>query len=126
MRGEGRAVALDRAPILDIAPAFVHLEEGGAHLLGLGDLADRLKLLSRAQRWEEMPQHIDDEVLNTFVTIGTYDTIAKKLTERFGNCVTDCEFSIAVKTEADKERLRALAREIQGRGTAQAQKTIVG
>ena len=94
--------------------------------LGLGDLADRLKLLSRAQRWEEMPQHIDDEVLNTFVTIGTYDTIAKKLTERFGNCVTDCEFSIAVKTEADKERLRALAREIQGRGTAQAQKTIVG
>ena len=44
--------------------------------LGLGDLADRLKLLSRAQRWEEMPQHIDDDVLHTFVTIATYDTIA--------------------------------------------------
>ena len=94
--------------------------------LGLGDLADRLKLLSRAQRWEEMPQHIDDEVLNTFVTIGTYDTIARKLTERFGNCVTDVEFSIAVRTEADKERLAALAREIQGQGTARAQKTITG
>jgi hypothetical protein len=26
--------------------------------LGLADLADRLKLLSRAQRWEEMPQRI--------------------------------------------------------------------
>ena len=96
-----------------------------AHL-GLDDLADRLKLLSRAQRWEEMPQHINDDVLETFVTIGTYDRIAKRLTERFGNCVTDVEFSIAVKTEADKERLRALAKEIQGQGTARTQKTIAG
>jgi probable F420-dependent oxidoreductase len=94
--------------------------------LGLGDLADRLKLLSRAQKWEEMPQHIDDEVLNTFVTIGTYDEIGRKLTERFGNCVTDIEFSIAVKTPQDKERLGALAREIQGQGTERAQKTITG
>jgi len=31
-----------------------------------------------------------------------------------------------VKTEADKERLRALAKEIQGQGTARAQKTIAG
>ena len=45
---------------------------------GLGDLADKLKLLSRAQRWEEMPQHIDDDVLHTFVTIGTYDQIAQQ------------------------------------------------
>ena len=94
--------------------------------LGLGDLADRLKLLSRAQRWEELPQHINDDILETFVTIGTYDTIARKLTERFGNCVTDCEFSIAVNSEGDKERLAALAREIQGQSTAKAQKTIVG
>jgi len=64
--------------------------------------------------------------VHQFVTIGTYDRIAKRLTERFGNCVTDVEFSIAVKTEADKERLRALAKEIQGQGTARAQKTIAG
>jgi hypothetical protein len=32
-----------------------------------------LKLLSRAQRWEEMPQHIDDDVLHRFVTVATYD-----------------------------------------------------
>jgi probable F420-dependent oxidoreductase len=83
--------------------------------LGLGDLADGLKLLSRAQRWEEMPQHISDEVLETFVTVGTYDTIAGKLCERFAGVVTDCEFSIAVKTEADKEILRGLAQVIQSR-----------
>jgi probable F420-dependent oxidoreductase len=94
--------------------------------LGLGDLADRLKLLSRAQRWEEMPQHINDEVLETFVTIGTYDTIAAKLTERFGKTITDCEFSIAVKGEADRERLRSLATSIQSESLDKARRTISG
>jgi probable F420-dependent oxidoreductase len=94
--------------------------------LGLGDLADRLKLLSRAQRWEEMPQHINDEVLETFVTIGTYDTIAAKLTERFGKTITDCEFSIAVKSEADRERLRSLATSIQSESLDRARRTIRG
>ena len=96
-----------------------------AHL-GLGDLADKLKLLSRAQRWEEMPPHISDEVLETFVTIGTYDTIAGKLLDRFGGCITDCEFSIAVKTDADKELLRGLAGSIQSASLAQARKAILG
>lgn len=94
--------------------------------LGLGDLADRLKLLSRAQRWEEMPQHISDEVLHTFVTIGTYDTIAKQLCDRFGSVVTRCEFSIAVRTDADKERLRDLARAIHSLPLDSARKTIMG
>jgi len=93
---------------------------------GLGDLADKLKLLSRAQKWEEMPQHIDDDVLHRFVTIGTYDTIAEKLCDRYAGLITDCEFSIAVKTEQDKERLRALAKEIQGRSLKKAQEAIVG
>ena len=93
--------------------------------LGLGDLADRLKLLSRAQRWEEMPQHITDEVLHTFVTIGTYDTIARKLCDRFGNVVTHCEFSIAVRSEADKELLRDLARTTQSQPLDRVRKTIM-
>jgi hypothetical protein len=32
-----------------------------------------------------MPQHINDDVLQTFVTIATYDTIARKLCDRYGN-----------------------------------------
>jgi alkanesulfonate monooxygenase SsuD/methylene tetrahydromethanopterin reductase-like flavin-dependent oxidoreductase (luciferase family) len=80
---------------------------------GLGDLADELKLLSRAQRWEEMPSKINDEVLHTYVTVGTYDQIAQKLVDRYGRVITHCEFSIPVKDEADKERLRTLAKAIQ-------------
>jgi len=93
---------------------------------GLGDLADKLKLLSRAQRWEEMPQHINDDVLHSFVTIGTYDQIAAKLTDRFGKVVTHCEFSIAVKTDADKEQLRDLAKTIQSQSLDPVRKTILG
>ncbi len=94
--------------------------------LGLGDLADRLKLLSRAQRWEEMPQHINDDVLHTFVTIATYDPIGRKLCDRYGGVVTNCEFSIAVKNDADRERLRQLASDIQSEGVARARRTILG
>ena len=83
---------------------------------GLGELADELKLLSRAQRWEEMPQHITDDILETFVTVGTYDGSPRKLCDRYGGVVTHCEFSIPVKSAADKERLRALAKAIQGEG----------
>jgi hypothetical protein len=93
---------------------------------GLGGLADELKLLSRAQRWEEMPGYITDEVLHTFVTVGTYDTIAARLCERYGRVVTHCEFSIPVNGPADKERLRDLAETIQGRSIDQAHKTILG
>ena len=93
---------------------------------GLGDLADRLKLLSRAQRWEEMPQHITDDILETFVTIGTYDTIARNLSDRYGGVVTHCEFSIPVKGAADKERLRDLAKTIQAESLEKVRRAIVG
>jgi hypothetical protein len=73
-----------------------------------------------------MPQHINDDVLHTFVTVATYDTIARKLCDRYGNVVTNCEFSIAVKSDADRERLRQLASDIQSEGVARARRTILG
>ena len=93
---------------------------------GLGDLADELKLLSRAQRWEEMPRYITDEVLHTFVTVGTYDQIAAKLLDRYSGVVTHCEFSIPVNGAADKDRLRNLAKTIQGQSLGRARKAIAG
>lgn len=75
---------------------------------GLGDLADELKHLSRAQRWEEMPAYIDDEVLHTYACVGTYDQIGDILAERYGGIVTNVEFSIPVNNDADAERLGGL------------------
>ena len=45
---------------------------------GWGDLVPELSLLSRQQRWEEMPHHITDEMLETIAVVGTYDQIAER------------------------------------------------
>jgi hypothetical protein len=91
------------------AKAFEHL--------GLGDLAAAAKEHSKAQRWEELPRMIDDEVLHQFVVAGTYDTIGAQLLERHGDLVTDIEFSIAVRTEQDR-RPCATSRRCCSRRTA--------
>ncbi len=80
---------------------------------GLQDLAQHLKGLSRAQRWEEMPQHISDEVLHTYAAVGTFDEIAEKLRRRFGDLVTHVEFSIPATSAANRERLRAMVQGLQ-------------
>lgn len=81
--------------------------------LGLGQLADECKVLSRAQRWEELPEKISDDVLDQFAVIGTYDEIGDRLCARFGDVVTNIEFSIAVNNVPEKARLAALARQVQ-------------
>jgi len=85
-------------------PAFEHC--------GLADLANEAKVLSKAQRWEELPGLISDDILHQFVVVGTYREIGRKLLERYGSVVTHCEFSIAVASEADRETLAALVGEI--------------
>ena len=62
----------------------------------------------------------------THTTSATYDQIARKLTERYGDVVTHCEFSIAVKTAKDKDILRGLAQDIQGQSQDRARRTILG
>jgi probable F420-dependent oxidoreductase len=79
---------------------------------GLGELARRLSLLARTQEWERMPDHIDDAVLETFAVVGTHAEIAEKLRRRFGDVVTSCEFSIAVRNQEDKERLAQIVKDV--------------
>ncbi len=45
---------------------------------GLGDLAREMSQLSRAQRWEEMPRFITDDILHKYAVVGTYETIAPR------------------------------------------------
>jgi probable F420-dependent oxidoreductase len=98
--------------------AFVHL--------GLDALADEAKLLSRAQRWEELPALISDEVLDQFVTIGTYDVIGERLLERYGDIVTNAEFSIPVRNDVERETLGGLVESLQSRDLDAARRTITG
>jgi probable F420-dependent oxidoreductase len=73
---------------------------------GFSDLADELKLLSKAQRWEEMPEFITDDILNQYAVVGLFDDIADKLKARYGTLVTHAEFSIPVNNDNDRERLQ--------------------
>jgi probable F420-dependent oxidoreductase len=113
-----------RARIAFYASTPAYVEAFKHH--GLESLANEAKLLSKEQRWEDLPEMIDDEVLELFVTIGTYDEIGTKLMDRFGDVVTNCEFSIAVNDEQDKETLMQLARDIQEDDGSAARKEIVG
>jgi probable F420-dependent oxidoreductase len=80
---------------------------------GLDDLARHLSVLAREQRWEEMPDHIDDEVMDTFAVVGTYDEIADKILERYSGVLSQVGFSTTVETEDDAERLGKMVRRIQ-------------
>jgi len=96
-----------------------------AHL-GLDALATEAQQLSRAQDWEALPGLIDDAVLHQFVTIGTHDVIGERLLERFGDVVTDIEFSIAVRDDQDRATLAAIARRIQDHPEDAARSAIGG
>ena len=45
----------------------------------MGDLASELAVLSRAQRWEEMPPRITDEVLHTYAAESLLEKVARLL-----------------------------------------------
>jgi probable F420-dependent oxidoreductase len=81
-------------------PAFEH------H--GYGELADRAAVLSKAQRWEELPALVDDDLLHTYVTVGTWDVIGDRLDERFGDVVTSIEFSINPRNSDEESFMRGL------------------
>ena len=79
---------------------------------GLGELADSLSVLSKQQRWEEMPNFISDDVLDKYAVVGTFKEIGEKLEQRYGHVVTNAEFSIPIASERDQRTLRSLIADI--------------
>jgi probable F420-dependent oxidoreductase len=92
--------------------------------LGLADLAADAKVLSKRQDWEALPELIDDDVLDAFVTIGTHDVIGDRLLERYGDVVSDIEFSIAVRDDTDSSTLADLARRFRAHPEAGFERTL--
>ncbi|MDP6344290.1 MAG: TIGR03617 family F420-dependent LLM class oxidoreductase [Alphaproteobacteria bacterium] len=80
---------------------------------GLGDLAAELSSYSKAQRWEEMPGFITDEILHTYAVVGTYDEIGQRLLQRYQGVVDSIEFSTPARDAAEQGMLRDLVQQIQ-------------
>ena len=76
-------------------------------------LSPILNRLSKQRRWEEMPAHITDDILETYVTVGAYAELGGKLIERYNDVVTGMEFSIAENSPEDRDRLDALVKELR-------------
>jgi probable F420-dependent oxidoreductase len=75
---------------------------------GYGEVARTLQGHSRAQRWDEMPGLVSDEMLDAYAVIGTYDEIAAKLHERYGRLATSLEFAIPPSEAGDDAMCLAL------------------
>lgn len=79
---------------------------------GWGDVADAAAVCSREQRWDDIPLLVTDEMLHTIATVGTHETVGALLNERYATRIDRIEFSIAVATPSDEERLRAILNEL--------------
>src|SRR5713101_7918304 len=75
---------------------------------GYGEVARALQGHARAQRWEEMPGLVGDEMLDAYAVIATYDEIAAKLRARFAQLATSLEFAIPLGDGDDEATLRRL------------------
>jgi probable F420-dependent oxidoreductase len=80
---------------------------------GYGEVARELQSYSRAQRWDEMPGFISDEMLDHYAVIGTHDEIAGKLNERFAGVASHLDFAIPVAGDTDKAALRELLKSLR-------------
>jgi probable F420-dependent oxidoreductase len=90
-------------------PTYLAVFESEGH----GETARQLQILSRAQRWEEMPALVSDEMLGAYAVIGTHEEIAGKLTARYRALATHLEFTIPRGSTADGELVRALITDLK-------------
>ncbi len=80
---------------------------------GWTDVAREASELPRAKNWEALPRLVTDDMLHTVATIGTYDTIARQLNERYADRVDRIEFSIPVNDPDDLDVLRSILADIR-------------
>ena len=90
-------------------PAYLPAFETQGH----GEVARQLQALSRAQRWEEMPGLVDDEMLDTYAVIAAHDELAAKLKARYGRVATDLQVALPISTAADQAVARELITELR-------------
>ena len=75
--------------------------QGVLDLHGWGDLQPELTQMSKAGKWVEMGDLIDDEMLETFAVIAEPDRIAAAFTARFGDVVDRLSFYAPYQSDPD-------------------------
>ncbi len=75
------------------------------------ELGEKLRPLPAAGRWDEMAAMISDDVVDLFATVGTHDTIAKKIEERYAGLADS--LSLFIPTDTPPGPLGEILRDIQ-------------
>jgi len=57
---------------------------------GWGELQEELRQLTKAGRWQELPERISDEMLEAFAVVGHPVEAAQKIVSRFGGLIDRC------------------------------------
>ncbi|RUP01120.1 MAG: TIGR03617 family F420-dependent LLM class oxidoreductase [Mycobacterium sp.] len=80
---------------------------------GWTSLPDRLRALTRSQRWEELPAVLDDTVLDALVVRGRYDQLPQLLRDRYGRIADGVV--LPPPGSADDESLERCIRDLRER-----------
>ena len=79
-------------------------------LHGLGGLADELATMARAQRWDDMPDAIEDSVLDLFAIVGTPDQVFTEIATRYGQLAQRVCLNLTTATNTRWKKLLPVAR----------------
>ena len=82
-------------------------------LHGWTEIAEQASHLSKQQKWDELPGLVDDEMLHTVATLGTHDSIAAQLRDRYRGRVDRIEFSMPVTNAAEADTYRGVLAELR-------------
>ena len=82
-------------------------------LHGWGDIGEHLSSLSRQQRWDEMEQHVSDEMVHEIAVVATYDELPQAVLARYDGLCDRVECSIPVPNPDDEALLAQMVAEIQ-------------
>lgn len=73
-----------------------------------GEVCDELVALSRAQRWDDMPAQVSDDMLDTFAVVAMRDDLPAKLAERYSGTITSANVVFGPPYAELQERQRRM------------------
>jgi len=76
-------------------------------------MGEKLNPYPRAGRWDEMAALIPDELIDLFAVVGTYDTIADQLEERYGGLADTIYLPIQADADINQDKLAKVVEKIQ-------------
>lgn len=80
-------------------------------LHGMEELGEKLRPFPKEGRWDEMAAQIDDETLELFATVATYDELPGKIEKRYGGLVDS--LSLFIPPHTDVTPLKDVMQDIQ-------------